>query len=123
MIIGIIGSRRRNSVKDFLLIEEAFLKIYKNGDSICSGGCPKGGDKFAELISKKYKISFIEYPADWKKYGKKAGFIRNGDIAKTSDLIIACVSFDRTGGTEDTIKKFIKYKNIENENDERIILV
>jgi len=46
------------------------------------------------------------YPADWKKYGKASGFIRNDDIAKDSDVLIACVADDRKGGTEDTIKKF-----------------
>ena len=39
-----------------------------------------------------------------------AGFVRNGDIAKDSDVLIACVAPDRTGGTEDTIKKFLKLK-------------
>jgi hypothetical protein len=27
------------------------INIYKKGDSICSGCCPKGGDRFAEIIA------------------------------------------------------------------------
>ena len=106
--IGIIGSRRRNTESDYDVVETAFFKAYKLGDKICSGGCPKGGDRFAEVISKKYDIPILIYKAEWKKFGRSAGFIRNSDIAQSSDILIACVSSDRTGGTEDTIKKFLK---------------
>ncbi len=128
--IGIIGTRRRDSEEDFKKVEKEFFKIYEKGDIICSDLCPLGGDWFAVLLSlgkgyifnKKeririlnkiknndieYKIKPLWFPADWEKYGKAAGFIRNSDIAK-SDSIIACVADDRTGGTEDTIKKYLK---------------
>ena len=106
--IGIIGTRRRNSYKDFQLTEQQFLKIYNPNDIICSGLCPKGGDHFAVMLSKQYKIQSLWFPANWEKYGHSAGFIRNDDIAKHSDILIAVVSNDRTGGTEDTIKKYLK---------------
>ena len=35
-----------------------------------------------------------------------------GDIAEKSDVLVACVTKDRTGGTEDTIKKFLKKQPI-----------
>lgn len=47
----------------------------------------------------------IIFRADWKNYGKSAGFIRNGNIADKSDILIAIVAKDRKGGTEDTIRK------------------
>ena len=107
MIIGIIGTRRRNTSEDFKKVENAFLEVYKVGDIICSGLCPKGGDRFAVILAQKYKTETLWFPANWK-IGRHAGFLRNTDIAKSSDILIACVSEDRTGGTEDTIKKFIK---------------
>ena len=106
--IGIIGTRRRDSINDYIKIKKAFIQIYNPGDIICSGLCPKGGDKFAVWLSEEYNALTLWFPADWKKYGKAAGFIRNDDIAKHSDILIACVSEDRTGGTEDTIKKYWK---------------
>ncbi len=111
--IGIIGTRRRDYFSDYKKIEEAFFKIYKDGDIIVSGGCPSGGDKFAEKIAKKNGIAILIFYPDWTKYGKGAGFVRNTFIAEHSDIIIACVAEDRTGGTEDTIKKFLKKGNIE----------
>lgn len=108
--IGIIGSRRRNSIQDYAEIKNHFLNtLSPKGDTIISGGCPKGGDRFAEILAKTYSIPITIYKANWKKYGKSAGFIRNTDIAKESDILIACVAPDRTGGTENTIKKFKKF--------------
>lgn len=106
--IGIVGSRRRNSFYDKIAVENAFFPYYKEGDWIVSGGCPKGGDRFAEMIAKENGIPILIFYPNWEKFGKGAGFVRNGEIAKYSEILIACVSEDRTGGTEDTIEKFTK---------------
>lgn len=105
-IIGIVGTRRRVSPKDQELVEKALLSVYEDGDEIVSGGCPYGGDRFAETLARKHQVPIKIYYAQWDKYGKSAGFKRNGDIAHDADVLIACVAPDRTGGTEDTIKKF-----------------
>lgn len=103
--IGIVGSRRRDSDKDYGRTCLAFSKVYLQGDRIVSGGCPKGGDRFAEIIAKQDGLTItIHYP-DWDRHGKSAGFIRNSLIAEDCDILIAVVAEDRTGGTEDTIKK------------------
>ncbi len=112
--IGIIGSRRRDSFLDYDLIYKKFFEIYKEGDLIISGGCPKGGDRFAEKIAKKHGIPILIFYPNWDKYRKAAGFKRNTHIAENSDILIACVVNERTGGTEDTIKKFLKIKDSNN---------
>ena len=106
--IGIIGTRRRNSSEAFKKIKEAFLEEYEEGDYIVSGGCPKGGDRCAEQIAKNHGIPITIYFPDWKKHGRGAGLVRNTEISSSSDVLIACVAKDRKGGTEDTIKKFLK---------------
>lgn len=132
-IIGIVGSRRRDSSEDFLAVNDAFRVIYQPGDRIVSGGCPQGGDRFAELIAielakpghftlvgllhlhlierhriiKEWGAPFILHPANWHRDGKGAGFKRNNLIARDADILIAAVTRDRTGGTEDTIGKFL----------------
>jgi len=110
--IGIIGSRRRDSQIDFLNVAGEFRKIYEVGDWLVSGGCPKGGDHFAELVAKDMGIPILIFYPNWTKFKKAAGFVRNGDIAKNSTVLIACVAGDRKGGTEDTIKKFLKDKKM-----------
>jgi len=117
-VIGIVGTRGRDDQFSYKLVEQKFLSIYEEGDFICSGGCSKGGDRFAEMIAKDHGIPIIIFYANWKKFGKGAGFVRNSDIAKNSDLIIACVMRHqegvekvlkrKTGGTEDTLRKYVK---------------
>ena len=106
--IGIVGSRRRGSHNDYLLVLAAFEKIYQKGDGIVSGGCPRGADRFAEIIAKAKGIPILIFYPDWKLHGRGAGFVRNTFIAQRSYVMIACVSEDRRGGTEDTIEKFMK---------------
>ncbi len=111
MKIGIMGSRRRNTDEDQYKVTQAFLKLkeeYPNS-TIVSGGCPTGEDRFAEIIACLNNVPIKIYYADWNTFGRIAGFIRNTDIAKESDILIACIHPERTGGTEDTIKKFIKF--------------
>jgi len=108
--IGIVGTRSRDTINDLTLVTKVFFNLYQEGALIISGGCPKGGDRFAEVIAKKHGIPILIFYPDWEKHGKIAGFLRNTHIAQNSDILIACVASDRTGGTEDTIKKFKKFK-------------
>ena len=115
-IIGIVGTRRRNSNKDYKIIKAKFLELYRDGDFICSGLCPKGGDRFAFLLANLYipPDRRLWFPPEWEKYGKTAGFIRNTKMARVSEYLIACIAKDRKGGTEDTIKKFITFHGKKN---------
>lgn len=107
--IGIVGSRRRDSMADFLLVRNKFNEIREAGDTVVSGGCPKGGDRFAESLARAHGLMLTIYYADWNgPDGKKAGFMRNTWIAERCDVLIACVAADRTGGTEDTVRKCLK---------------
>jgi hypothetical protein len=134
MIIGIVGTRQRDTLADFHKVEAAFQKIYQPGDRIVSGGCPQGGDRFAEILAlmlakpghwteaQLFAMSPYErhhvikdrgapihiHPAEWDKYGKAAGHRRNTYIARDADMLIAATAANRTGGTEDTINKFLK---------------
>jgi hypothetical protein len=107
-VIGIIGSRRRDTMTDYRKVANKFKELYEEGDTIVSGGCTAGGDRFAEQIARSFQVPIMIYHAKWKLYGKPAGFIRNKDIADDADVLIACVSADRTGGTENTIARFKK---------------
>ena len=104
-VIGIVGSRRRHTSQDLKLCAETFLSVYNKGDTIVSGGCPKGGDRFAEIIAKQSGVPIKIHKAEWDKYGRGAGLKRNTYIAEDADVLIAVVASDRTGGTEDTIRK------------------
>ena len=115
MIVGIIGSRRRNSEKDRSKLSK-YLSRIGNIDKIITGDCLKGGDKFAREIAKEFNIELdvkkVEFPPNCSPYYDfvKAYYKRDEEIAKEEmNFLIALVSDDRTGGTEKTIEYFKQY--------------
>ncbi len=123
--IGIVGSRRRNSVSDYIKVAGVFYKIYRPGDRVVSGGCKKGADRFAELIVQSLRRfapdDLIIHLPDKSRLPKlleklppriahaTINYDRNTLIARDATVLIACVAFDRKGGTEDTIAKFKRF--------------
>lgn len=55
---------------------------------IVSGGA-KGADALGEQYAKEIGCALKVFPADWDKYGKKAGPIRNEQMAEYSDALVA----------------------------------
>ena len=55
---------------------------------IISGGA-KGADKLGERYAKEHNIKLACYKANWVKYGKQAGIVRNSQMAKEGDALIA----------------------------------
>lgn len=117
-IIGIIGTRRRDSTEAFKKIEKKFWEIYEEGDWIVSGGCPKGGDRFADILAKREGIPILTFYPNYKKYKRGAPTIRNTPVAQKADVIIASVAKNREGGTEDTIKKYLRFCEVNNKEEE-----
>lgn len=67
-------------------------------------GDAQGADRIAGFWARKHKIDNLKFPADWKKYGKAAGPIRNQQMLDEGkpDLVIA---FPGGGGTADMIER------------------
>lgn len=125
--IAIVGTRRRNDVATALLIEQTFFQLLESFSlsledvEIVSGGCEFGADRFAEILAKRYNIAiklFLPKLENAKQYFQmvKAYYARNEQIAEYSDIVIAAVHPDRTGGAENTLKYATKLKR-------RIILI
>lgn len=55
---------------------------------VVSGGC-QGADRLAQEYAKNRGLRFEEYPADWAKYGKRAGYVRNKAMAEIGDILVA----------------------------------
>ena len=111
--IAVVGSR---VITDYNLIKEIFLKVLKKQSisltdvELVSGGA-KGVDSLAQQLAKEFGLTItIHYP-NWQKYGKGAGFIRNGEIVKDADIVIAVrVKAPNSKGTMDTVDKAKKLK-------------
>lgn len=114
MILGIVGSRKRYKSEDYESLLNRVVAL--NPTMIVSGGCWIGADAWAQEIAEDHGIPItIYHPAlkRWIKYKywevTKANYARNELIAKNCTHLIALVSPDRKGGTENTIKHFKKH--------------
>lgn len=77
----------------------AFLK--KNVDYFLQGinpnneeieivsGNARGADKLGERYAKEHNLPVKLFPANWDKYGKQAGYLRNQEMANYADVLIA----------------------------------
>jgi len=85
MKVGIVGSRE---FKNYELFSDIMKQYLSDISWVVSGGAP-GADSLAEKWAKENKKMLTIYPADWFNLGKRAGYVRNTDIVKNSDMIIA----------------------------------
>jgi len=85
MKAAIVGSRTFN---DYDALRESIDSLNIHIDEIISGGA-KGADSLAERYARENEIAITIFPAEWKKYGRAAGMIRNRDIIKSADVVIA----------------------------------
>lgn len=51
-------------------------------------GSARGPDRWGELWALHHSIDLIRYPAEWKKYGRYAGHIRNKRMAEVGDELL-----------------------------------
>jgi hypothetical protein len=115
MRIGIVGSRRRAEEADFnqvLNLLKSLREVFGNDLVVVSGACPKGADNHAKLVCTGLGIPIVEFPAKFQHVSgienyAKAYYARNTAIAEFCERLYAQVADDRTGGTEDTVRKAI----------------
>ena len=84
MKLAVVGSRTLTKYK--LLLNE--LNQYDGITEIVSGGA-QGADKLAERYAKEKNIPIKIFKADWGRYGKRAGYVRNKEIWDYADQGIA----------------------------------
>ena len=93
-VIGIVGSRSRNSVDDYNLVVNKLIEIVRLNNieyfMICSGGASTGADDFAKHIAEKSEVPLLLFLPNWENRGKAGGPLRNKKIAENSDYLIAC---------------------------------
>lgn len=85
MNYAIIGSR---SFQNYEMLKIVCNRLVRETDTIVSGAA-SGADILGKQYAIERKLNYIEFPADWNKYGKRAGFIRNQQIVDESDFVIA----------------------------------
>lgn len=83
----IAGSRTFNNYELLVKKCDIILKNIKTPIEIVSGTA-LGADKLGEKYAKSRNYTIKQFPADWS-LGKKAGYIRNKQMAEYADALIA----------------------------------
>lgn len=96
--VAIVGSREFSD-------EEAvrvYVRALPKDTTVVSGGA-RGVDSWAANEARKIGLALVIVTADWKKLGKKAGFVRNKEIVRLADRVVAFWD-QKSRGTQHTIK-------------------
>jgi hypothetical protein len=88
MKVIIAGSRQ---FVDYKLLKENVDEFREEHeiDTIISGTA-RGADTLGEEYARLHNIDVIKMPANWREYGKRAGYLRNEQMAEVAD---ACICF------------------------------
>jgi len=82
--IAIVGSREFPSPAPI----EAFVATLPAGTVIVSGGA-RGVDTWAAEAGRAHGLEVVEFLADWERHGRAAGPIRNAEIVRQCDRVVA----------------------------------
>jgi len=107
MKVIVAGSRDFN---DYHTLKEKLDMILKNQKEVTIiSGTAKGADKLGERYASEHHHKVEQYVPMWDIFGKKAGYMRNEEMAKHSD---ACVVFwdGKSRGTKHMIDISKKHK-------------
>jgi hypothetical protein len=85
MKVIIAGSR---AIVDQAVIDGAVkASRFKITEVVC--GMARGVDLLGRAWAAKRKVPVAEFPADWGAHGKAAGYLRNVEMAKYADALVA----------------------------------
>lgn len=103
----IAGSR---DFEDYQLLKSKADKYLSNikDDVTVVCGLARGADTLGEKYARERKYAVAYYPADWKNLGKAAGYVRNEQMAKNADALIAFWD-GQSAGTAHMINLAAKY--------------
>lgn len=94
---------------DGVVAAKAFKDLMESLNSpsfeVVSGGA-KGADAMGEHLADYYELPVKVFRAEWKAYGKSAGPIRNEEMAKYADVLLAFWD-GQSKGTKHMIKRAI----------------
>lgn len=99
----IAGSR---TCLDYALLCDTVIKSRFEITEVVSGKAP-GADTLGEQWAVNNSIPIKEFPANWKKFGNKAGPLRNQEMADYAEALLALWD-GKSHGTSDMIDRAIK---------------
>ena len=81
MRVLVCGGRDYNDYDVLKCVMEKVMDCYSAEVKVVISGLAKGGDKLGERWAEENDIEVEGYRAEWNKYGKRAGWLRNVRMA------------------------------------------
>lgn len=109
MRILVTGSREWRDVDaiGLAIFQARFEAPWPSQPVIVHGDCPTGADAIANGLALRFSWEIEPHPANWDKYGKTAGPIRNQEMVDAGADI--CLAFFQPGaanrGTADCVSR------------------
>ena len=97
----VAGSRDFN---DYTLLCSILDGLFPKRDIEIVSGSARGADRLGERYAEDRWLNCMKFPANWAKYGKSAGLIRNQEMADYADILVAFWDYSSTG-TKDMIAR------------------
>lgn len=82
----VAGSRSFNDYRKLTEVLDEFHSKHKITEIV--SGCATGADRLGEWWADSRSVSLKLFPANWEKFGKRAGFIRNEEMAEYADCLV-----------------------------------
>ena len=87
----IAGSR---NFYNYILLESTLAKLLSNYDDLPKqieivSGHALGADRLGEIWAERHKVKVITFLANWQLHGKRAGYLRNIEMAEYADALVA----------------------------------
>lgn len=86
-----------------------YLLSHVNDEIVVVCGMAKGADTLGERYAKEHNYKVLYFPADWDRLGRRAGIVRNEEMAQNADALIAFWD-GKSRGTKNMIETAQKYK-------------
>jgi hypothetical protein len=79
-------------------------------DAVVIHGAARGADRMAGRLAQQRELEVKEFPADWKRYGRAAGPVRNKQMLEVKPDVVAYAHDDleASKGTKDMVKQALK---------------
>ena len=89
----VAGSRTASTPSHYWLLQRKLDHILQKKsithDIIIVSGTANGADKLGEKYAATRFYNVERYPADWTQHGRRAGYIRNAEMATDADALVA----------------------------------
>jgi hypothetical protein len=108
MNILVCGTREELSMPQQILIESVMMELV--GKNVCIDGGAAGVDSYAhEFASRSLGWGTRRFPADWTRFGKSAGPIRNQQMLDENDVdLVLAFPGPESRGTWDMVERAVK---------------